>query len=712
MNTATSNRTFYLIPVSRGVGLTSMSLGLTRALQLAGVRVGFFKPIAQPEFVPGESDLACHFARTLCNTQTPDPIPFEHAADMVRAGNLAGLMEEVVALADPVRAACDVLVIEGMIPDVDFQIGTRLNVELIRTFSADLVPVLSGADRSGADLASKTATAIEQYGDGGRRPVAGLLVNHVDQPAIVAALAETGFLTVEGAPQPVPVLAALPTASHLNAPRVIDIAQNLGYRIIHRGSIDTARMQFPLIAARSPEKLIGHLKPDTLVVTPSDRSDAIITAAFVALRGMPLAGFVFTCGGALAPEVAELLALPPLDRLPQLATDEDTFATASRLAHLSHHIGPDDGVRMERVISFIGEKINVAPLVRRLDSPLDTLMPPPVFRHRLVEAARGANRRIVLPEGDEPRTLKAAAICTEKNIAHCVLIGAPDKIRAVAAAHGIELPPGLEIVDPEPIRHKYVDPMVELRKSKGLTPLQAEIALEDTVVLGTMMVATGDADGLVSGAVHTTASTVRPALQLIKTAPGNKIISSVFFMLLPDQVLVYGDCAINPDPTAEELAEIAIQSADSATAFGVDPRVAMISYSTGTSGTGQDVDKVRRATELVRQIRPDLVVDGPIQYDAASVESVGKQKAPTSPLGGHANVFIFPDLNTGNTTYKAVQRSANLISIGPMLQGLRKPVNDLSRGALVDDIVYTIALTAIQAGAAAEAKKAPKVAAE
>ncbi|MDR3497307.1 MAG: phosphate acetyltransferase [Ancalomicrobiaceae bacterium] len=712
MNTTTRNRTFYLIPVSRGVGLTSMSLGLTRALQLAGVRVGFFKPIAQPEFVPGESDLACHFARTLCNTQTPDPLPFEHAADMVRAGNLAGLMEEVVALVEPMRALYDVLVVEGMIPDVDFQIGTRLNIELIRTFSADLVPVLSGADRSAGDLAAKTAQAIEQYGDGGRRPVAGVLVNHADQQAIIDSLSETGFLAVEGEMQPVPVLAAVRTAAHLRAPRVTDVAKNLGYQIMHRGNMDTARVQFPLIAARSPEKLIGHLKPDTLVVTPSDRSDAIMAAAFVALRGMPLAGFVFTCGGSLAPEIADLLAIPPLDRLPLLATDEDTFTTASRLAHLSHHIGPDDGVRMERVVAYIGENINAKPLVRRLDTPLDTLMPPPVFRHRLVEAARAASCRIVLPEGDEPRTLKAAAICAEKGIAHCVLLGAPDKIRAVAASHGIELPADVEIVDPEPVRHTYVAPMVELRKSKGLTPLQAEVALEDTVVLGTMMVATGDADGLVSGAVHTTASTVRPALQLIKTAPGNSIISSVFFMLLPDQVLVYGDCAINPDPTAEELAEIAIQSAESAAAFGVDPRVAMISYSTGTSGTGVDVDKVRRATELVRQLRPDLVVDGPIQYDAASVESVGKQKAPTSPLGGHANVFIFPDLNTGNTTYKAVQRSANLISIGPMLQGLRKPVNDLSRGALVDDIVYTIALTAIQAAASAEAKRAAKVAAE
>jgi phosphate acetyltransferase len=354
---------------------------------------------------------------------------------------------------------------------------------------------------------------------------------------------------------------------------------------------------------------------------------------------------------------------------------------------------------MERVIGFIAERVNIRPLLHRLDAPVELLMPPPVFRHRLVEAARAANRRIVLPEGDEPRTIRAAAICAEKGVAHCVLLGDPERIRAVAQSHGVDLPAEVEIVDPDSIRAHYVGPMVERRKSKGLTPLQAEKSLEDTVVLGTMMLAEGDVDGLVSGAVHTTANTVRPALQLIKTAPGSSIVSSVFFMLMPDQVLVYGDCAINPDPTAEELAEIAIQSADSAAAFGLDPRVAMISYSTGASGAGEDVEKVRDATRLVHERRPNLVVDGPIQYDAASVESVGQQKAPSSPLAGHANVFVFPDLNTGNTTYKAVQRSAGVVSVGPMLQGLRKPVNDLSRGALVDDIVYTIALTAIQAQA-------------
>ena len=293
--------------------------------------------------------------------------------------------------------------------------------------------------------------------------------------------------------------------------------------------------------------------------------------------------------------------------------------------------------------------------------------------------------------------MRAAAICHEKGIARCVLLANPAAVHAVAESLNITLPDSLEIIDPETIAEQYVAPMCELRKSKGMTEEQAREQLKDTVVLGTMMMAQNDVDGLVSGAVHTTANTIRPALQLIKTAPNASIVSSVFFMLLEGQTVVYGDCAVNPNPTAEQLAEIAIQSADSAKAFGIEPRVAMISYSTINSGSGPDVDLVIEATKLVKEKRPDLPVDGPLQYDAAVVPSVAKSKAPNSPVAGKATVFIFPNLTTGNCTYKAVQRNANVLSVGPMLQGLRKPVNDLSRGALVEDIVYTVALTAIQA---------------
>ncbi|RQH00591.1 phosphate acetyltransferase [Paraburkholderia dinghuensis] len=686
-------RIFYLVPVSRDAGLTSMALGLVRALQLAGVRVGFAKPVAQAEADAAEPDLSGYFARTLCSTQTLEPIAYTRAIERVRAGDLAGLMEDVVSNVDAAGEGNQIVVVEGLIPDVDFQIATRLNIEIVRALGAELIPVVSARARGIDDLDAIAAGAAEQYGDGGRRPLAGVLVNHADVQPETSAENKLSETLADGTP----VLATVPTAEHLLSPRLIDVVSNLGLRVLRTGATAPARVQNVLVAASSPEKLLPHLRPGTLVVLPSDRADAMLAVALAALRGMPIAGMLLTGGGALPAELAGLFRGRPLDHLPILGTDEDTFHVASRLANLSSHIGRGDAERMEQVIDFIGERIMTAPLVARLDVPVMPLMSPPIFRTRLVESARAANRRIVLPEGDEPRTIQAAALCAARGIARCVLLGSPETIRAVAAGHGIELPANVEIVDPEVVREHYVAPMVELRRAKGLTELQAHQQLEDTVVLGTMMLATGEVDGLVSGAVHTTANTVRPALQLIRTLPDSPLVSSVFFMLMPDQVFVYGDCAINPDPNAEELAQIAIQSADSARAFGIDPRVAMISYSTGTSGAGADVEKVKEATAIARRLRPDLVIDGPIQYDAAAVEDVARQKAPGSPLGGHANVFVFPDLNTGNTTYKAVQRSANVVSVGPMLQGLRKPVNDLSRGALVDDIVYTIALTAIQA---------------
>lgn len=348
-------------------------------------------------------------------------------------------------------------------------------------------------------------------------------------------------------------------------------------------------------------------------------------------------------------------------------------------------------------IQFIAQHLEIKELLEQLKRPSQNRMPPSAFRYKLIKSAQAANRRIVLPEGEEPRTLRAATICAERGIARCVLLGERATIEQVAQEHNIIIPDhGIEIIDPKEIAEQYVAGFVERRGHRGATEETAREALKDSVVVGTMMLAVGDVDGLVSGAVHTTADTIRPAFQLIGTDKNSKLVSSIFFMLMKDQVHVYGDCAVNPNPTAEQLADIAIQSAESAKIFDIEPRVAMLSYSTGTSGAGAEVEKVAKATQIAHEKAPDLLIDGPLQFDAASVLSVGKQKAPNSPVAGRATVFIFPDLNTGNITYKAVQRSANVVCIGPMLQGLAKPVNDLSRGALVDDIVYTIAITALQ----------------
>ncbi|MEF2073577.1 phosphate acetyltransferase [Consotaella aegiceratis] len=695
-----STRLLFLAPLAQDVGLTSIALGLVRALQRDGIKVGFVKPISQPD-ASGRSrsgtstETSSYFARTLCMIQSPDSIPFERAEEFIRRGDLDALLEEVVTMIEALKADHDAIIVEGLIPISNLQGALRLNVEIARSLGADIIPVLSGAEYDPKALADTVMLGSQQYLQQADRPFPGIIINKMPDTGNGAAM-EAALKLSDTAD--CPIISAVPYAPRLNAPRLSDIVSSLGLNVVQGENLDQVRVQEIVVAARTVENIIRRLRPGVLVVTPGERSDIGLAAALASQRGVPLAGMLLTCGSMLPDPVNELIAAPgSKNALPILSSPDDTYVTASRLSHLSYHVSRDDSEHMERVIDFIADHMDTTVLRQRIGEPSEVRMSPPSFRHRLIQLARAANRRIVLPEGNEPRTLQAAVICHQKNIARCVLLGNRAEVESLARAQHLDLPADLEIVDPDAVKADYIAPLVELRKSKGMTPPQAAEQLEDTVVLGTVMLAEGEVDGLVSGAVHTTANTIRPALQLIKTQPGVSIVSSVFFMLMPDQVLVYGDCAVNPNPTAEQLAEIAIQSAETAVAFGIDPRVAMISYSTGSSGSGNDVEKVRAATALAQEKRPDLVIDGPMQYDAASVESVGRSKAPNSPVAGRANVFIFPDLNTGNTTYKAVQRSAHVVSVGPMLQGLRKPVNDLSRGALVDDIVFTIALTAIQA---------------
>ncbi|MEW6312065.1 MAG: phosphate acetyltransferase, partial [Pseudomonadota bacterium] len=484
----------------------------------------------------------------------------------------------------------------------------------------------------------------------------------------------------------------------LNALRTRDIGELLGAQVLHAGEADQRRVKKIVLCARAVPNTVPLLQPGVLVVTPGDRDDIILAASLASLNGVKLAGLLLCSDFAPDPRILELCKAALDGGLPVMTVTTGSYDTATSLFALNKETPADDVERATRVTDYIAGHLHPEFLHTRCSVPRTELrLSPAAFRYQLVKRAQDANKRIVLPEGNEPRTIRAAAICQERGIARCVLLAKQAEVEAIAREQGIKLPAGLEILDPDAIANRYVEPMCEMRKAKGLTPDQAREQLQDTVVLGTMMLALDEVDGLVSGAVHTTANTIRPALQLIKTAPGYSLVSSVFFMLLPDQVLVYGDCAVNPNPNATELAEIALQSAESAAALGVPQRVAMISYSTGSSGSGAEVEKVAEATRIAQERAPQLAIDGPLQYDAASVLSVGRQKAPNSKVAGQATVFIFPDLNTGNTTYKAVQRNANCLSVGPMLQGLAKPVNDLSRGALVEDIVFTIALTALQA---------------
>jgi phosphate acetyltransferase len=478
--------------------------------------------------------------------------------------------------------------------------------------------------------------------------------------------------------------------------RVRDLVRELDPQVLHEGDL-SRRIKDVAVFAQGIPGGIRVLDDGRLVVVPGDRHDVVMAAYLAELNGTHLAALLLSAGIAPDPRVWELTRATAATGLPILVVEHDSFQTATRVRDLDPGLPVDDLERIEAVTETIADSLDPSWLESLITTSRPRRLSPAAFRHRLVELARAAHALVVLPEGAEPRTMQAAVACAERGIARSVLLGRPDEVTGQARQLGLKLPDGITVVDPGTIAERYVVPLADLRRHKGWTEEVAREHLADQITVGTMMLKLGEVDGLVSGAVHTTADTVRPALQILGTSRGSRLVSSIFFMCLPDEVVIYGDCAINPQPDAEDLAGIAIQSAASARAFGIEPRVAMISFSTGTSGAGTDVEKVAEATRIVREREPGLAVDGPLQYDAAAIASVGQAKRPGSPVAGQATVFIFPDLDTGNTTYKAVQRSAQVVSIGPMLQGVAKPVNDLSRGALVDDIIYTVALTAIQA---------------
>jgi phosphate acetyltransferase len=682
-------QTFLVTPAQQGVGLTSVALGVVRALQRLGIEAGFVKPVAQDT-----KDSSRLFAEQIFRVQVPEAISLREAAERIAANQTGELLEEIVSLCMKASEGAAVLIAEGLHTDPSHAFTSQLNVDIARSLNAEVIVV---ADGSLPNAVADLGLSVSQFTNGGCKVVGAIFNKAPEDFDNEAAKRQLGSTRLWGVVHETPLL---------RAPRTLDVARYLNAEVVSQGSLDTRRVRETVMCGRSVAEVIPRLCPGALIITSGDRDDVILAVALAASRGIELAGLLLTHSTSITPTVMEMAAPALSTGLPILRTSDDSFNTTRRVSQIPDAVPDDDMARMIAVLDTVAEHLDTEAITSTFHKPETTKLSPPAFRYQLIQKARAANKRIVLPEGEEPRTVRAAVICQQKGIARCVLLGKRHAIETVAASQGIKLPAGLEILDPDAIRSRYVAPMVELRKSKGLAPDQALAQLEDNVVVGTMMLAVDEVDGLVSGAVHTTANTVRPAMQLIRTAPGSSLISSVFFMLMPDQVLVYGDCAINPVPTAEQLAEIAKQSADSAAAFGIAPKVALISYSTGTSGAGEDVEKVRRAAEIAHRNFPDLLLDGPLQYDAASVVDVGRQKAPNSPVAGQATVFVFPDLNTGNTTYKAVQRSANVVSVGPMLQGLRKPVNDLSRGALVDDIVFTIALTAIQAQAISQANQA------
>lgn len=696
--------TLFLAPTGFGGGLNSISLGLIRTLEGAGLKVGFFKPIAQPFPVDQGRERSCILVEKTLNLPSPEPLALEQVERQLADGELDLMLEEVVSRFQQAAAGKDVVIVEGMVPTTSSDYTSRINTQLAKSLDAEIILIAAQGKDSIKRMAERIEIQAQQFGGAKDPKVLGVILNKVKSedgvPAFVERLKE--HLPLLGSSD-FQLLGAIPFAEELNALRTRDIVELLGAQVLNAGEADQRRVGKIVLCARAVPNTVQLLRSGVLVVTPGDRDDIILAASLASLNGEKLAGLLLTGDFTPDPRILELCKAALAGGLPVMMVSTNSYDTANNLFGLNKETPSDDIERASLVTDYIAKHLHPEFLHTRCSVPrAEPRLSPAAFRYQLVKRAQDANKRIVLPEGNEPRTIRAAAICQERGIARCVLLAKPAEVEQVAREQGINLPASLEILDPDLIANRYVEPMCEMRKAKGLTPEDAREQLKDTVVLGTMMLALDEVDGLVSGAVHTTANTIRPALQLIKTAPGYSLVSSVFFMLLPDQVLVYGDCAVNPNPSATELAEIALQSAESAAALGVPQRVAMISYSTGSSGSGAEVEKVAEATRIAQQRAPQLPIDGPLQYDAASVLSVGKQKAPDSKVAGQATVFIFPDLNTGNNTYKAVQRSSGAVAIGPILQGLKKAVNDLSRGALVEDIVNTVVITAIQAQAEAD----------
>lgn len=678
----------YIASPEGDTGKSTIALGILHRLAATVPRVGVFRPITRL----GEDR---DYILELLLAGTTAGLPYE---DCVGVGyqqvheDPDAAIAEIVDRYHRVADQCDAVLIVGSdYTDIATPSELSMNARIAVNLGAPVVLAVKAADRTPDEVVHVVEVCLAELA-GQHAHTAAVVANRCD-PAQLAAVAKA--LKPLGPPAYV-----LPEEPLLVAPSVAELQRAVDGTVVAGDPALLSREALGvLVAGMTAEHVLERLTEGIAVITPGDRSDVVLAVVSAhAAEGFPSLSTIILNGGLeLHPAIGKLVSGLGL-KLPIVATKYGTFETASRVAGTRGRVTATSQRKIDTALQIMDRHVDIDELLARLRLPIPMVTTPQMFTYQLLDRARADRKRIVLPEGEDDRILKAAGRLLRRGVADLTILGEENQIRSRGAELGVDLS-AATVLDPRTsdLCEAFAQQYAELRKHKGITLDQAREIIVDVSYFGTMLVHNDMVDGMVSGAAHTTAHTVRPAFEIIKTLPDVSTVSSIFLMCLEDRVLAYGDCAIVPDPTAEQLADIAISSARTAAQFGIEPRVAMLSYSTGTSGTGADVEKVRAATDLVRERDKTLLVEGPIQYDAAVEPSVAKTKMPDSEVAGRATVLIFPDLNTGNNTYKAVQRSAGAIAIGPVLQGLNKPVNDLSRGALVEDIVNTVAITAIQA---------------
>lgn len=688
------NKSVYVITSDSYSGKSLVSLGVMQMIMRNTPKVGYFKPILESKSRK-DNHITTMLSHFKIDMDYEDAYVFsrKEVVALKNKGKIGEVYDTIIKRYKALESKFDFVLIEGAdllgesnVFDINF------NASLAQSLNIPVLVVLKDSFTNEDELVDHIHMEINDLIDN-EVQILGMFVNKAQNYTdATRKRLQKEFKNIH--------FSFIPVEADLSRPTLKEIADELGAHFLYKGDNINVITKKTIVGGMQLHHFLEHISEDCLAVIPADRSDLIVgtVTASISSNYPRVAGIVLY--GGFTPEKSIVKILDGTQKImPMMLAKSGTYETANRIGNIKSKIYPESIEKIKLSIRTFEKHTNVADLNKRISSFKSDAITPRMFQYNMVQSARKAQKHIVLPEGSDDRILIAASQLANDELVYLTVLGNPEKIKTRVNQLGLKWDERrIFVTNPveSPKYNAYAQKLYELRKTKGMEIAQAEDLMLDVSYFGTMMVYMGDADGMVSGAVHTTAHTIRPSLQFVKTKPGVNTVSSVFFMLLTDRVLVYGDCAIVPNPTAEQLAEIAISSAMSAKAFGIEPKVALLSYSSGSSGSGAEVDKVRTATEIVKTKHPELLVEGPIQYDAAVDPKVGKSKMPNSKVAGQANVLIFPDLNTGNNTYKAVQRETGALAIGPMLQGLKKPVNDLSRGATIPDIYNTVLITAIQ----------------